>query len=45
MDEFWSFVQNKGNQLKRLNRKTVCFSKNEQLHDNVIGVYIEKYYI
>jgi insertion element IS1 protein InsB len=30
--------------LKRLNRKTVCFSKNEQIHDNVIDMYIEKYY-
>jgi hypothetical protein len=27
-----------------LNRKAVCFSKNEQLHDNVIGMYVEKYY-
>jgi insertion element IS1 protein InsB len=25
--------------LKGLNRKTVCFSKNEQIHDNVIGMY------
>jgi insertion element IS1 protein InsB len=30
--------------LKRLTRKTICFSKNEQIHDNVIGMYIEKYY-
>jgi insertion element IS1 protein InsB len=30
--------------LKRLNRKTVCFSKNEQIHDNVIGMYIERFY-
>ena len=30
--------------LKRLTRKTVCFSKNESIHDNVIGMYIEKYY-
>jgi insertion element IS1 protein InsB len=30
--------------LKRLNRKTICFSKNEQIHDNVIGMYIERYY-
>jgi len=30
--------------LKRLNRKTICFSKNEQIHDNVIGMYINKYY-
>ncbi|MDR2765834.1 MAG: IS1 family transposase [Tannerella sp.] len=26
--------------MKCLNRKTVCFSKNEQMHDNVIGMYI-----
>jgi insertion element IS1 protein InsB len=30
--------------IKRLGRKTICFSKNEQIHDNVIGMYIEKYY-
>ena len=30
--------------LKRLNRKTICFSKNETIHDNVIGMYIEKHY-
>ena len=30
--------------LKRLNRKTICFSKSEQIHDNVIGMYIERYY-
>lgn len=30
--------------LKRLHRKTICFSKDEQIHDNVIGMYIEKYY-
>ncbi|KAA6342362.1 hypothetical protein EZS27_001726 [termite gut metagenome] len=30
--------------LKRLNRKTICFSKNETVHDNVIGMYIERYY-
>lgn len=30
--------------IKRLNRKTICFSKDEQIHDNVIGMYIEKYY-
>ena len=30
--------------IKRLNRKTICFSKNEQVHDNVIGMYVEKYY-
>ncbi|MDR2064730.1 MAG: IS1 family transposase, partial [Prevotellaceae bacterium] len=29
--------------LKRLNRKTICFSKNEQIHDNIIGMYIEKF--
>jgi len=30
--------------IKRLTRKTICFSKNEQIHDNVIGMYIERYY-
>jgi insertion element IS1 protein InsB len=30
--------------LKRLNRKTICFSKNEQIHDNVVGMYIERFY-
>lgn len=30
--------------LKRLARRTICFSKNEMIHDNVIGMYIEKYY-
>ncbi len=30
--------------LKRLNRKTICFSKNEEIHDKVIGMYIEKVY-
>ncbi|MDR2510870.1 MAG: IS1 family transposase [Bacteroidales bacterium] len=30
--------------LKRLSRKTICFSKNETVHDNVIGMYIEKFY-
>lgn len=29
---------------KRLSRRTICFSKNEYIHDNVIGMYIEKYY-
>ncbi|KAA6313753.1 hypothetical protein EZS27_035528, partial [termite gut metagenome] len=23
---------------------TICFSKNETVHDNVIGMYIERYY-
>ena len=30
--------------IKRLNRKTICFSKNEKIHDNVIGMYINRYY-
>jgi insertion element IS1 protein InsB len=30
--------------IKRLNRKTICYSKNEQIHDNVTGMYIERYY-
>ncbi len=30
--------------IKRLNRKTICFSKKEEMHDKVIGFYIETYY-
>jgi insertion element IS1 protein InsB len=30
--------------LKRLCRKTICFSKNEEVHDKLIGIYIEKHY-
>lgn len=30
--------------LKRLSRKTICFSKNELIHDNLIGMYINRYY-
>ena len=30
--------------LKRLCRKTICFSKSEEVHDKLIGIYIEKHY-
>lgn len=30
--------------IKRLNRKTIYYSKNVQIHDNVIGMYIERFY-
>jgi insertion element IS1 protein InsB len=30
--------------IKRLNRKTICYSKSEDIHDNVIGMYIERFY-
>ena len=30
--------------IKRLQRRTICFSKSEKIHDNVIGMYINKYY-
>jgi len=30
--------------IKRLGRKTVCYSKSEEVHDNVTGMYIERYY-
>ena len=29
--------------IKRLQRKTICFSRNIQMHDLVIGLYINKY--
>jgi insertion element IS1 protein InsB len=46
-DRTWKFERKNLNfrtHLKRLNRKTVCFSKNEQIPDNVIGMYIERFY-
>ncbi len=30
--------------IKRLTRKTICFSKSEKIHDNIIGMYINKFY-
>jgi IS1 family transposase len=30
--------------IKRLNRKTLCYSRNEQILDYVTGMYIERYY-
>ena len=30
--------------LKRLARKTICFSKSEIMHDIIIGLYINRYY-
>jgi insertion element IS1 protein InsB len=29
--------------VKRLSRKTICFSKSEKLHDTVIGLFINRY--
>ncbi|WP_083862955.1 IS1 family transposase [Calothrix sp. PCC 7507] len=29
--------------LKRLARKTICFSKTEEMHDLVIGFFINRY--
>jgi insertion element IS1 protein InsB len=29
--------------IKRLTRKTICFSKSEQMHDIVIGLFINRY--
>jgi len=30
--------------IKRLSRRTVCFSKDKKIHDNVTGMYINRYY-
>jgi len=30
--------------IRRLSRRTVCFSKNKKIHDNVTGMYISRYY-
>ena len=29
--------------IKRLCRKTICFSKSELMHDTIIGLFINKY--
>lgn len=29
--------------IKRLARKTICFSKSSQLHDIVIGLFVNRY--
>ena len=29
--------------IKRLTRKTICFSKTEEMHDTVIGLFINRY--
>ena len=29
--------------IKRLARKTICFSKKEQMHDIVIGLFVNRY--
>jgi insertion element IS1 protein InsB len=29
--------------IKRLVRRTICFSKSEQMHDRVIGLFINRY--
>jgi insertion element IS1 protein InsB len=46
-DETWKIERKNLNfrtHIKRLNRKTICYSKDEEIHDNVIGMYIEQYY-
>jgi insertion element IS1 protein InsB len=46
-DETWKIERKNLNfrtHLKRLTRRTICYSKNELIHDNVIGMYIERFY-
>jgi insertion element IS1 protein InsB len=46
-DQTWQIERKNLNfrtHLKRLNRRTICYSKNEEVHDNVIGMYIERFY-
>ena len=46
-DQTWKIERTNLNfrtHLKRLHRKTICFSKNETIHDVVIGLYIERHY-
>ena len=39
--EFEAF--NLRTRIKRLVRRTICFSKTEQMHDLVIGLFINRY--
>ena len=46
-DETWKIERKNLNfriHIKRLSRKTICYSKSEIIHDNVIGTYIERFY-
>jgi insertion element IS1 protein InsB len=46
-DRIWKIERknlNFGTHIKRLNRKPICYSRNEHIHDNVTGMYIEQYY-
>lgn len=46
-DQTWKIERTNFNfrtHLKRLHRKTICFSKNETIHDKVIGLYIERHF-
>ena len=46
-DQTWKIERTNLNvrtHLKRLHRKTMCFSQDETLHDTVIGFYIERHY-
>jgi insertion element IS1 protein InsB len=46
-DETWKIERKNLNfrtHIKRLNRKTICYSRDEEIHDNVIGMYIDRYY-
>ncbi len=46
-DETWKIERKNLNfrtHIKRLARKTICYSRDETIHDNVIGAYIERFY-
>lgn len=46
-DQTWKIERKNLNfrtHIKRLNRKTICYSRDTQIHDNVIGMYIARHY-
>ena len=46
-DQTWKIERKNLNfrtHIKRLNRKTICYSRNTSIHDNVIGMYIARHY-
>jgi len=46
-DQTWKIERKNLNfrtHIKRLNRKTICYSRDTSVHDNVIGMYIARHY-
>jgi IS1 transposase len=42
-DAVWSKHVNLRTRIKRLVRRTICFSKTERMHELVIGLFVNRY--